>query len=132
MSSGLTIKQSPNKSWIGKRLWLNISAAGFHSLHVGGALRKNEDEDRRSMRNLKVKDVVTLDKSSEEMHQQYLKEVECKSKWVRHMRLKDMIHEHDGVVVVSIPIIIVTICALISYLCTSYVLFSYSHMIMII
>jgi len=125
MSSGLTIQQSPNKSWIGKRLWLNISAAGFHSLHVGGALRKNED--RRSMRNLKVKDVVTLDKSSEEMHQQYLKEVECKSKWVRHMRLKDMINEHDGVVVVSICYVYISYVYIHVHILCSLFLLSYDN-----
>lgn len=101
MSSGLTIKKSTqSKSWEGKRLWLNITSAGFNSLHVGGALRKNEHQ--RSIHNMKVKDALPPYKAREEMHEQYLKEVECKSKWVRHMRLKDMVHEPEGIVVVSI------------------------------
>ena len=82
MSSGLIIEKSPHKPWEGKRLWLNIASAGFNSLHVGGALRKNEEE-RRSTRQLRVGNVLPLDQSSEQMHQQYLRQVECKSKWVR-------------------------------------------------
>lgn len=98
MSSGLTIQKSPHKSWEGKRLWLNVRAAGFNSLHVGGALEKNEQ--RRSVRDI----TVSFDQSSEEMHQEYAKQMECKSKWVWHMRLqRDMIHEKEGVAVRPIP-----------------------------
>jgi hypothetical protein len=104
MSSGLTIQKSPHKSWEGKRLWLNISSAGFNSLHTRGALRKNEK--RRSTRDLRDDNTSISSvegQSSEEMHQEYLKQMECKSKWVWHMRLQpDMIHEKEGVEVVSI------------------------------
>lgn len=90
MSSGLEVVKSPTKSWEGKRIWLNLTQVGFESLHVRGALRKNEEA--RSVRKLKA------DKSSEQMHQEYLKQIECKSKWVRHMRLKsNLIQERDGV-----------------------------------
>ena len=132
MSSGLTIQKSPHKSWEGKRLWLNISSAGFNSLHVGGALRKNEQ--RRSTMNLMGDDgrkKEPLDPSSEEMQwvqmmywihtiwmtiylskhlfhihsfisQEYKRQLECKSRWLWHMRLQsDMLHEKEGVEVVS-------------------------------
>ncbi|KAL7545588.1 hypothetical protein ACHAWF_008940 [Thalassiosira exigua] len=123
MSSGLEIRKSPQKFWEGKRLWLNISAAGFNSLHVGGALRKNEET--RSLRKIKpverrrsVRDALApqaamggedepaapIDPASDEMHQVYIKQMECKSKWLWHMRLKsDMIREREGVEVRPIP-----------------------------
>lgn len=108
MSSGLTVqKSSIVPSWKGKRLWLNLSSLGFHSLHVGGALRRNEEI--RSTRFLnadaKRKDgEIVEDASMEEMHQQYLKQVECKSQWVEHMRLDlDMMSERKGVEVRPIP-----------------------------
>ena len=122
MSSGLTIRKSPHKSWEGQRLWLNIKSAGFNSLHVGGALRRNEDYRRNSVRNLAAatddagdknkrnnssssapQDTTTattakIDPASDEMHQEYIKQMECKSKWLWHMRLQsDMVHEKDGV-----------------------------------
>lgn len=50
MSSGLAVRKSPHSSWKGKRLWLNIAAAGFHSLHIAGKLKKNEQQ--RSQRRL--------------------------------------------------------------------------------
>ena len=90
MSSGLEVVKSPTKSWEGKRIWLNLTQVGFQSLHVRGALRKNEEA--RSVRDLRT------DKSSEQMHQEYLKQIECKSNWVRHMRLKsNLIQEREGV-----------------------------------
>ena len=101
MSSGLTIQKSPHKSWIGKRLWLNIASLGFNSLHVGGALRKNETKYSNRALDAGASDGGVVDPSSDEMHQEYLKQMECKSKWVWHLRLKsDMIHEKDGVEVV--------------------------------
>ena len=110
MSSGLTIQKSPHKSWEGKRLWLNISSAGFNSLHTRGALRKNEK--RRSTRDLRDASI----KSSEEMHQEYLKQMECKSKWVWHMRLQpDMINEKEGVEVVSSLFIDAGICCYVMF-----------------
>ena len=101
MSSGLTIRKSPHKSWEGRRLWLNITAAGFNSLHRGGALAKNENY--RSNRLLDGADASSsIDQSSEEMHQEYVKQMECKSRWVWHMRLEsDMLHEREGLEIVS-------------------------------
>ena len=96
MSSAMTIKKSPHRSWQGKRIWMNISQMGFESLHVGGALRKNEKR-RASQPGKSTKD-------SDALHQQYIKEMECKSRWVRHMRLKDdMMSEKDGIEVRPIP-----------------------------
>lgn len=94
----ICLVSSHDKSCKGKRLWLNITSAGFESLHVGGALRKNEQH--RSNRNLDMD--VSIDRSSEEMHQEYIKQMECKSKWIWHMRLQsDMRSEKEGVEVVS-------------------------------
>jgi len=74
---------------------MNISQMGFQSLHVGGALRKNE-EIRASSK--------TCEASDDALHQEYIKQMECKSEWVRHMRLKnDMISEKDGIEVRPIP-----------------------------
>ena len=42
LSSALIVKESPHKSFMNKRIWMNITQLGFGSLHVGGALRKNE------------------------------------------------------------------------------------------
>ncbi|KAL9180570.1 hypothetical protein ACHAXT_011023 [Thalassiosira profunda] len=103
MSSGLTIQKSPHKSWEGKRVWINIASAGFNSLHVGGALRKNERR-RESMRDLRAEAGDPTERTSEEMHQEYAKQMECKSKWVWHMRLRsDMVREKEGVVVRPVP-----------------------------
>ncbi|KAL7531494.1 hypothetical protein ACHAXR_007599 [Thalassiosira sp. AJA248-18] len=100
MSSGLAVQKSIHKSWEGKRLWLNISSAGFNSLHVGGALRKNEQ--LRSTRDLPAGD--SFDQSSEEMHQEYVKQIECKSRWLWHIRLQpDMMREKEGVEVRPVP-----------------------------
>ena len=122
MSSGLVIqKSSIDSSWEGKRLWLNLSSLGFNSLHVGGALRKNEEEIIRTATtietanenvkaNTNTKRPGGLDndgsrfKSSRDMHQEYLKQVQCKSRWAEHVRLQsDMIHERMGVEVRPIP-----------------------------
>jgi len=90
MSSGLEVVKSPTKSWEGKRIWLNLTQVGFQSLNARGALRKNEEA--RSVRDL------STDPSSEQMHQEYLRQIECKSKWVRHMRLRsNLIQEREGV-----------------------------------
>lgn len=96
MSSGMAIKKSPYKSWEGKRIWLNITQMGFQSLHVGGALRKNEK--------FRASHPEKSTKESDAQHLQYMQEMECKSRWVRHMRLKDdMISEKDGIEVRPIP-----------------------------
>lgn len=96
MSSGMAIKKSPYKSWEGKRIWLNIAQMGFQSLHVGGALRKNEK--------IRASHPEKSTKESDAQHLQYMQEMECKSRWVRHMRLKDdMISEKDGIEVRPIP-----------------------------
>ena len=103
MSSGLTVRKSPHKSWEGTRLWLNIAAAGFNSLHVGGALRKNETTRRhnistRSVGRTKSKSKEIIDPASDEMHQEYVKQIECKSRWLWHMKLgSNMIREKEGV-----------------------------------
>mmetsp|Transcript_30290 Transcript_30290/g.63478 ORF Transcript_30290/g.63478 Transcript_30290/m.63478 type:complete len:777 (+) Transcript_30290:215-2545(+) len=114
MSSALTIeKSSIDPTWEGKRLWLNLFSLGFHSLQIGGVLRKNEDQIRKMEEANKMIDSKvgrnngTLGasvKSSRDLHLEYLKQVECKSKWVEHIRLQpDMIHENEGVVVRPIP-----------------------------
>ena len=60
-----------------------------------------KNEKVRSARNLAGGNVRT-DQNSDHMHQEYLKQVECKSKWLWHLRLKpDLIHEKEGVVAVS-------------------------------
>lgn len=101
MSSGLKVNKSPHESWVGQRLWLNITHAGFESLHVGGKLRKNEAYRSKRKLNEEV-DAVSEHRSSEEMHQEYVRQMECRSRWVRHMRLQsDMIHEKEGIEVVS-------------------------------
>ena len=97
MSSGLQVKKSPHKSWEGNRIWLNISQLGFQSLHVGGALRKNEQKLAASQQNYASKGNKPGE-SSDVLHQQYMKEMECKSRWVHHMCLKDdMKSEKDGI-----------------------------------
>lgn len=117
MSSALTIeKSSIDPTWEGKRLWLNLFSLGFHSLQIGGVLRKNEEKFRKMEEANKMIDSrggkVSRNngalggsvKSSRDLHLEYLKQVECKSKWVEHIRLQpDMIHENDGVVVRPIP-----------------------------
>jgi len=61
-----------------------------------------KNEQRRSTRILAGDSGV--DQSSEEMHQEYVKQMECKSRWVWHMRLQsDMIHEREGVEVRPVP-----------------------------
>ncbi len=111
MSSALAIKKSPHKSWEGKRIWMNITQLGFQSLHVGGALRENEKS--RSSHENKTKGGKSSE-SSDAMHQQYLNEMECKSRWVHHMCLQDdMKSEKDGIEVRPIPG-----CAGVDYLST--------------
>ncbi len=76
---------------------MNISQLGFQSLHIGGALRENE-KARASQEEGKSNE------SSDAMHQQYVKEIECKSSWVHHMCLQnDMKSEKEGIEVRPIP-----------------------------
>ncbi len=117
MSSALTIeKSSIDPTWEGKRLWLNLFSLGFHSLQIGGVLRRNEEKimkieeenkpiDSRGGKLSRAGEALGGSvKSSRDLHLEYLKQLECKSKWVEHMRLQpDMIHENEGVVVRPIP-----------------------------
>jgi len=100
MSSALTIEKSPHKAWEGKRIWMNITQLGFQSLRVGGALRENEKIRASQQDNSNQASSI----ASHELHQQYMKEMECKSRWVRHMCLQDdMKSEKDGIEVRPIP-----------------------------
>ena len=97
MSSALMIHESPHKTWKDKRLWMNIASVGFNSLHTSGKLRRNELRRRAS-----IMRIGELDKTCEEIHQEYMRQVECKSRWIWHLTLQpDMIHEKEGVVAVS-------------------------------
>eukprot|EP00985_Skeletonema_marinoi_P019906 scaffold11592_cov98-Skeletonema_marinoi.AAC.1 len=101
MSSALTVEKSPQKSWNGKRIWLNLSQIGFQSLRIGGALRENEKFRASQQNNPKGN---KSGESSDALHQQYMKEVECKSRWVQHMCLRDdMKSEKDGIEVRPVP-----------------------------
>ena len=103
MSSVLTVQSSTlQPSWKDERLWLNISQLGFNKIQRGGKLQRNEEI--RSTRILNTersgKAAGQLDSSIEELHQQYLKQVESKNMWVEHIRLQDdMISDRKGVVV---------------------------------
>lgn len=77
MSSALEVKRSPEKAWIGKRIWLSVASAGFSSIHVGGALQMNEYKKDRGEEYDK-----TLDS-------QYQHELECKNTWLKHLKLSD-------------------------------------------
>jgi hypothetical protein len=95
MSSGMVVAKSPHKPWEGERIWLNISQMGFQSLHIGGALRLNE-QARASPQN--TSEGNKSRESSDALHQEYTKEMECKSRWVQHMCLQyDMKSEKDGI-----------------------------------
>lgn len=96
MSSALTIKKSPHKSWEGKRIWMNIAQLGFQSLRIGGKLRENEKTRALQQKNSKQDKASML--ASDALHQEYKNAVECKSRWVRHMRLQDdMKTEKEGI-----------------------------------
>jgi hypothetical protein len=102
MSSVLTVQSSSLKpSWKDKRLWLNITSLGFNSIKRGGKLQRNEDI--RSKRLLDAENVgtdETSDPTLEQLHAEYLKQVECKNRWVQHLQLRDdLITERKGVVV---------------------------------
>jgi hypothetical protein len=77
---------------------------GFNSITRGGKLQRNEEI--RSTKLLNAEETgkeEALDPSVEQMHAEYLKQVECKNKWVQHMKLgDDMISEREGVVVRAI------------------------------
>ena len=94
MSSGLEVRNSGvSESWIGKRVWLNLSELGFGSIYRGGALQKNET----------MRDVG--DRSySPAMNEEYRQQIECKSAWLQHMSLSnDMIAERPNMEVRPIP-----------------------------
>eukprot|EP00804_Cyclotella_cryptica_P003693 CCRYP_016578-RB/>CCRYP_016578-RB protein AED:0.13 eAED:0.13 QI:241/1/1/1/0.75/0.66/9/1536/773 len=108
MSSVLTVQSSSLRpSWKDQRLWLNITALGFNSIHRGGKLRRNEEIRSTRILNAEKKGRTAeamSDSAIEEMHVQYLKAVESKNQWVEHMRLSDdMISEKKGVVVRALP-----------------------------
>jgi hypothetical protein len=105
MSSVLEVQSSTlQPSWKNQRLWLNITTLGFNSITRGGKLQRNEEI--RSTKLLNAEETgkeEALDPSVEQMHAEYLKQVECKNKWVQHMKLgDDMISEREGVVVRAI------------------------------
>jgi hypothetical protein len=102
MSSVLTVQSSSLKpSWKDKRLWLNITSLGFNSIKQGGKLQRNEII--RSKRILNAENTgteETSDPTLEQLHAEYMKQVECKNRWVQHMQLgDDLITERKGVVV---------------------------------
>ena len=77
MSSGLEVRESSvSKSWVGKRVWINLQSLGFEKLFHGKLLHQSEKEgDRR----------------------EYEEQVDCKNKWLRHMSLADdMVSERPG------------------------------------
>jgi len=85
MSSGMEIKESDTKSWVGKRVWINLNSLGFQSLHRGSALDINESLRGESS-------------FSEEKHREYERQFKCKSKWLHHMSLSnDMLTERPNV-----------------------------------
>jgi hypothetical protein len=111
MSSGLTCTTSTHKSWVGKRIWLNAAQMGFQSLSIGGALRANE-QARASQQD-----------ASDALHQQYIQEMECKSRWLQHLCLQnDMKSEKDGIEVRPI-----SGCAGVDYLSPGVLTGSYSY-----
>eukprot|EP00956_Cyclotella_meneghiniana_P032549 scaffold90081_cov79-Cyclotella_meneghiniana.AAC.1 len=103
MSSVLTVQSSSlQPSWKDQRIWLNITTLGFNHLKRGGKLQRNEDiRSRRQMLNDSNNDRdASIDSTLEHMHSEYLRQVECKNKWVQHMKLRDdSIGERKGVVV---------------------------------
>ena len=121
MSSRLTVQDSPYKSWRDKQLWLNIALLGFNSMNVGGKLRKNEELWRRCSEIFGGNGDVNEKKNEhndiginctsvddtiawEALHNEYMKQVECKSRWLWHLALQsDMITEKEGLVVRPVP-----------------------------
>ena len=100
MSSVLTVQSSSlEPSWKDQRLWLNITTLGFNHIKRGGKLQRNEDIRSRRQLNSNNRD-AGIDSTLEHMHTEYLQQVECKNKWVQHMKLRDdSIRERKGVVV---------------------------------
>lgn len=89
MSSGLEVRESSvNSTWVGKRVWINLSALGFESLHGGSALVRNEEKKEHQ---------------DAELHLKYEQELSAKSRWVEHMSLtSDMKTERRGMCVRAI------------------------------
>ena len=85
MSSGLEIKESDTRSWVGKRVWINLNSLGFQSMYRGSALNVNES----------LRGEASF---SEEQHRKYEMQVTCKSKWLHHMSLSsDMLSERPNI-----------------------------------
>ena len=102
MSSVLTVQSSTLKpSWKDQRLWLNISTLGFNSIKRGGKLQRNEDiRSKRILDAEKTGKKEAQDSTLEEMHAEFLKQIECKNRWVQHMKLgDDLTSERKGVIV---------------------------------
>lgn len=102
MSSVLTVQSSSlSPAWKDQRIWLNITTLGFNSIKRGGKLQRNEEvRSQRILNSEESGKAVSLDPTLEQMHADYLKQVECKNKWVQHMQLADdLISERKGVVV---------------------------------
>lgn len=93
MSSALEVKTSPldgsggpGKGWVGKRVWLSVTSAGFSKMYYGGALKNNEDKRERG------------EEYDEELHREYEKEHECKSTWLQHFKLsEDLMSDPEGI-----------------------------------
>lgn len=86
MSSGLQVEKSDTKSWVGKRVWINLNSLGFQSIYRGSAIEANESLKKGG------------EKFSKEQHEEYEEQVRCKSKWLQHMSLSDdMITERPGI-----------------------------------
>lgn len=107
MSSGLEVQESARaKSWVGKRVWINLSALGFESLHRGSALVQNEgkkllDDDDGAPQQGSGDDSGggrQEEPFSEQLHEEYREQLRAKSRWIQHVSLRDdMKTERDGI-----------------------------------
>lgn len=88
MSSGLEIKESSNRGWEGKRLWLNLSSIGISAMYFGKAQKRTIYSD--------------LDDSDE--HDEEARQANVKSKWLKHILLdSDQESDPPGIKVRAIP-----------------------------
>ncbi|GKY96096.1 hypothetical protein MPSEU_000569800 [Mayamaea pseudoterrestris] len=92
MSSALEVQESKaHPSWIGKRVWINLSALGFQSLHGGSALVQNEQL-------LEITNESFQTGFSQKLHAEYQTQLACKSRWVHHVSLSsDLQTEREGI-----------------------------------
>lgn len=94
MSSGLEIKESSsNRSWEGKRLWLNLSSIGISAMYFGKAQKRTVYSSSQD-----------LDDGEEDDDEEETRQANCKSAWLKHMMLGgDMESDAPGIKVRAIP-----------------------------